>query len=182
MRGSEAGLTSPRPLGTLLPAVFQEDPLAMRLTSAFDDVLAPVIATLDCLYCYVDPELAPADFVAWLASWVGIEVDETWSAERLRAAVARAVSLYRTRGTPAGLLDELETLTGARVEVADSGGVSTSREPREPPDAAPPHVTVRVTAGGEPLETTRIDELVAAAKPAYASHRVEIIDHGAASE
>jgi phage tail-like protein len=181
MRGTATGLASPHPLGTLLPAVFQEDPLAMRLTAALDDVLAPAVATLDCLHCYVDPHVAPGDFVAWLASWVGIADDEAWPAERLRATVARAISLYHRRGTVAGLRDEIEVVTGGRVEVIDSGGISASAEPREAPEVEPPHVTVSVHRTDESLEFATIDALVAAAKPAYATHRVELTDRGAAS-
>jgi phage tail-like protein len=62
-----AGLGSPHPLGSGLPALYQEDDLAQRLLAALDEVLAPVISTLDNFDRYLEPSLAPLDFVEWLA-------------------------------------------------------------------------------------------------------------------
>src|SRR3712207_9317558 len=96
MRGTVAGLPTPYPLVSLLPAVYQEeDPFIGRFTAGLDDVLAPVIATLDCLEAYVDPMLAPEDFLAWVASWVGVILDEHAPMSLHRSAVARAAELHR---------------------------------------------------------------------------------------
>ena len=114
MRGTVGGLLSPHPLGAGLPAVYQdEDPFVMRMTRAFDELLAPVIATLDNLSAYFDPALAPEDFVDWLAEWVGMELDDNWPVELRRAVVASATDLLGRRGTaaattaapPAGAID-----------------------------------------------------------------------------
>ena len=69
------------------------------MMSAFDEVLAPLFTTLDCFDSYLDPELAPVDFVDWLASWVGVDIDETWTLERRRRLIQNAAVLYRIRGT-----------------------------------------------------------------------------------
>ena len=71
------------------------------MMSAFDEVLAPLFTTLDCFDSYLDPDLAPHDFVDWLASWVGVDIDETWTLERRRRLIQDAVVLYRIRGTAA---------------------------------------------------------------------------------
>src|SRR5918998_3584146 len=88
MRGSVPGLLTPYPLGAMLPAYLQEDQFAMRWVAGFDDSLAPVVSVLDCIEAYVDPWVAPADFTAWLALWVGAMQDETWPDSRRRQAVA----------------------------------------------------------------------------------------------
>ncbi|MBV9026716.1 MAG: phage tail protein, partial [Streptomycetaceae bacterium] len=49
MRGSVDGLGSSAPLGMMLPAVFADDDLAQRFVAGLDDVLAPILAVLDCL-------------------------------------------------------------------------------------------------------------------------------------
>src|SRR5580693_7599811 len=98
MRADIAGLDTPYPLGTLMPAIYQEDPATMRWTAGLDDVLAPVISTIDCLGAYLDPLLAPEDFVLWLADWFGLTLDENWPVDRRRAAVATSVALYRQSG------------------------------------------------------------------------------------
>ena len=55
------------------------------------------MSTLDCLEYYIDPALAPSDFLDWLGSWVGILLDESWPVERRRDAIlAGADEDYRT--------------------------------------------------------------------------------------
>jgi phage tail-like protein len=181
VRGTDAGLASPYPLITLLPAVYQEeDPFVARFTAGLDDVLAPVIATLDSLEAYVDPLLAPEDFLAWLAGWVGVTVNANAPVGQHRATVARAAELHRLRGTVEGLRTALELLTGGDVEVTDSGGVVHSDRPGTPAPGDPRpwvRVSVRVPAelGWSP-EALRaaVEAAVVAAKPAHVQHVVEV--------
>lgn len=179
MRATVPGLGTPYPIGTLMPAVYQEDQATMRWTAGLDDVLAPVISTLDCLGAYIDPLLAPEDFVTWLADWFGTALDENWPPERQRAAVARSVSLYRQAGTIEGLRALLELVTACEVVVTDSGGVVWSQAPNTPPPGTgQPSIEVKVSApAGHELDMKAIDELVAAAKPAHVAHRVEVSEH-----
>ena len=177
MRGAVPGLGTPYPIGSLMPAIYQEDAATMRWTAGLDDVLAPVISTLDCVGAYIDPMLAPDDFVSWLGDWFGTVLDENWPSHRRRAAVARSVALYRQSGTVAGLRALVEIVTGGHAEVADSGGVTWSQEPLAAlPGSAEASVEVRVSVPpGSSLDPKSIDELVAAAKPAHVAHRVEVI-------
>jgi phage tail-like protein len=179
MRGAVPGLGTPYPIGSLMPAVYQEDPAAMRWTAGLDEVLAPAISVLDCIGAYVDPMLAPDDFIGWLAGWFGTVLDENWPVRRRRAAVAQSVVLFRQSGTVAGLRALVELVTDGEVEIADSGGVSWSQRPNTPPPGrADAEVQVRVSARpGSPLDLKVIDELVAAAKPAHVAHRVEVAEH-----
>lgn len=176
MRGMAAGLDTPYSFASLLPAIFQEDGVAIRLTAAFDDVLAPVIATLDCLHTYLDPKLAPTDFLDWLAGWVGVELDENWPLDRQRAIVTAAVALHRTRGTVAGLRALLELVTSGRVEVTDSGGTAWSNAPDAAlPGSPAPMVTVRVFVPDPTAVSSRsIEALVAAGKPVHVAHQVAV--------
>lgn len=176
MRGTVPGLSTPYPLADLLPVALREDGLATRLTAGLDTVLAPVIATLDCLPAYVDPGVAPADFLAWLGTWVGVALDDGWPLERRRAAVREAVTLYRSRGTPAGLRAQVEVLTGGRVELTDGGGVLWSVTPDGVVLDGVPELLVRVIdpdpGASDPVV---LHELVASAKPAHVPHRVEVV-------
>ncbi|MDT4926282.1 MAG: hypothetical protein QOG01_3995 [Pseudonocardiales bacterium] len=177
MRGTIPDLDTAVPFGPLLPAIYQEDEFSMRFVSGFDDVLAPILVTLDCLIDYFDPALTPTDFLDWLAGWVGIEVDEAWATERRRAAVATAVEMYRMRGTISGLRANLEVLSGGTVEITDSGGVAWSTHPMgDLPGQASPRLAVRVTVDEMTEQTTKaIDSIVIAAKPAHVVHRVEVV-------
>ncbi len=172
MRGTPSGLGTPSPLGEILPAVFQDDVTVMMLTAALDRVLAPVFAVLDCLPGYLDPALAPEDFLDWLAGWVGAELAPFWPLGRRRAVVAAAAGLHRARGTVAGLRADLETATGGRVEITDSGGVEWSLTPTTPEPDRAPELTVVVEGGS--LDLAAVEALVAAAKPAHVHHHVTV--------
>jgi phage tail-like protein len=172
MRGLVPGLDTPYPLGAQLPAVLQEDVVTMLLTSGLDEVLAPVIGALDSLYGYLDPALAPPDFLNWLGGWVGLDEEEDWPPHRRREFVAAAVDLYRVRGTAAGLRRHVELVSGGEVELADTGGVTWSQTPTEPADDPPPSITVTVR-GGE-ADRAAVEALIATAKPAHVEHHVEV--------
>lgn len=177
MRGTADGLATPYPLGSFLPSVYQDDPFTMRWTAALDEVLAPLTLALDCITAYIDPMLAPEDFLEWLAGWFGTVLDENWPAHRRRAVVAASVGLYQSRGTVAGLRAHLELVTGAAVEVTDSGGVSWSQVPGgQLPGDPVPMLTVRITVTDEAQVNVRgVDALIRAAKPAHLLHRLEVI-------
>src|ERR1700730_1144995 len=68
-------LPSRYPIGGLLPALYADDDFAQRFTAGLDTMIAPVVSTLDNLAAYFDSRLAPEDFLMWLASWVGAELD-----------------------------------------------------------------------------------------------------------
>ena len=178
MRGTVPGLGSPHPLGEYLPALFHEDSLAQRLTAALDEVLAPVIATLDNQAAYLDAQLAPEDFVDWLAGWVGATVDERWPLERRRQAVVRAVELYRLRGTARGLAEQVEVLTGGSVEIVENGGaVSSPTAGGKLPGKPELSLLVRLTPDpATEITAARLDALVESIKPAHIPHRVEIVE------
>lgn len=188
MRGTLAPgeLGSPHPLATLMPGLYQDDDLVQRFTAALDTVVAPVLAVLDSGDAYVDPMLAPLDFVTWLAQWVGVELDASWPEHRQRALVARAAELYAWRGTVRGLSSLITITTGVVPEIEETGGVSWIAEPA-PAGELPGHrvpvlvVRVRVPAGAEPVDPARLDRLVAAAKPAHVPHRVEVLQAPARS-
>ncbi len=178
MRGVLDQLASPLPLANALPAVYQEeDPFAVRLMEAFDAELAPIIATLDNLSAYFDPRLTPEDFLGWLASWVALDLDETWGVAQRRAATLAAVDILRRRGTATGLADELRLATAGTVEVLESGASAWSLDPASPMvGTAELGLLVRVrVADPSEVDVERLDRIVRAAKPAHVPHRIEVL-------
>jgi phage tail-like protein len=174
------GLQTPHALGAHLPAVYQEDPFAQALTAGLDDVLSPIFASLDNLDAYLDPDLGPDDFLAWLAGWVGTELDDAWPEERRRALVRRAVEIYRVRGTIDGLRAHIELVTGGRVEIVESGGVAWSAQNgTDLPGQAEPRMTIRAYVDDvASIDTRALDRLVSASKPAHVIHALEIATGG----
>jgi phage tail-like protein len=175
--GTVADLATPHPIGELLPAVYSEDDFTQRFTGALDEVLAPVLSTLDCLDAYLDPSLAPTDFVDWLAGWVALPLGEGWSIERRRRLVAAAVALHRRRGTRGGLADLVALVTGGQVEVSESGGCAASPQAGgDLPGQAQPYLRVRVRVSDPAgVNLVRLTDLVAANKPAHLPHTVEVV-------
>lgn len=138
----------------LLPAVLREDgpgtnpEFLGRFLLAFERVLSGLEADpaapyatdriLDRIQDYFDPDLAPPQFLHWLAGWVALELreEEDWmqadfgqteaeveqafpldpSAPRItrnRGMIKSAASLYRKRGTRAGLEEFIAVYAGA---------------------------------------------------------------------
>ncbi|MCZ0997138.1 phage tail protein [Streptomyces mirabilis] len=174
MRGSIDGLESSAPIGGMLPAVFADDDLALRFVAGLDEVVAPILLALDCLHTYFDPALAPADFARWLGTWVGAEVDGTEPDARLRAAVAAAY-LHRVRGTRRGLSEAVRLAFGVEPEITEAAPppgtrVRSARSRRPPPRL---HVTLRLPEP-TPADEYRLENLVAAARPAHMPYTVQV--------
>jgi phage tail-like protein len=169
MRGLVAGLPSPHPLGPALPALYQDDTFAQRFLAGLDEVVAPIYSTLDNFDAYLDPHLTPDDFLNWLAGWVGIALDESWDVERRRAIVARAVDLYRMRGTALGLAGQVEIQTGGTVEIVENGATGWSVDPGAGCRSPDPLVVVRVTVP----DPKGVD--AAARRRGRGAHRIEIV-------
>ena len=83
----------------------------------------------------------------------------TGTRQRRRAIVARAVELYRLRGTAAGLAGQVEIQTGGTVEIVENGATGWSVDPGgELPGSAEPLVVVRVTVPDpKAIDTQRLD-------------------------
>lgn len=172
-RGMIEGLESPHPLGMLLPAVLQDDEFAQRLVAGLDGVVAPVFSTLDNIDTYFDPQLTPADFLPWLAGWLGAEIDPAWPEQRTRDLLSRIADLHSKRGTVAGLREAIALQTGSQPSVTDSGGASWSSVPGgEMPGFAEAVVTVRAKPDG--VDQSRIEALVAEGTPAHVARHVVV--------
>lgn len=176
MRGTPAGMASPHPLGGQLPAVYADDDFAQRFVEGLDVVLAPLFNVLDCLESYFTPALAPEDFIDWLTTWVGTELDGTEPLATRRRAVATAVSLHRVRGTRRGLSDAVQLAFGVRPEISESGGATWSARPLGPFAGSPRpglRVILRVR---DPVATDphRLHAVVAAARPAHLPFTAEV--------
>ncbi|MEU6946198.1 phage tail protein [Streptomyces sp. NPDC046316] len=176
-RAAVPGLPSRHPIGGLLPALYAEDDFAQRFTSGLDTVLAPVFATLDNLPAYFDPALTPPDFLHWLSTWLGVELDEEWPEELARTVVARAMELHRLRGTRRGLVESLRLCLGVDAQIVDGGGATWSTTAgSDLPPAPPGELLVLVWPVRTPTVNARqVLDVVAASCPAHLTCRVEIL-------
>ncbi len=176
MRGLVDGLSSPHPLSETLPSMLREDPFAQQLCASFDDVLAPVVLTLDTFPSYLDPALAPEDMLPWLSRWLGLGVDPTIDPTRQRHDLQIAGMVNVTRGTRRSIEIALESALGMPVEVVESGGSRWSPSPGGELPGEPGAllaVTVRPPQGVE-VDVERVDALIRSVKPAHVRHRVVV--------
>ncbi len=179
MRGGVAGLSSPFPLGEMLPGIYHDDGFVQDLCGGLDEVLAPLVATLDCLPAYLDPGTAPVDVLEWLAGWVGVVLADV-APERRRVVVRRAAELHRWRGTPRGVRAAVAACFGVEPELVESGASGWSVDGGAPlPGDPEPSLLVRVRVPHPAaVDVGRLDALVAATKPAHVPHRVEVLPLG----
>lgn len=106
-----------------LPATFGSDELAAEFTdrflAIFDVELRHLERTIDFQAQLYDPLSAPADdadrsrdFLSWLATWIGVALDRSWSIERRRHYLKSVGRLYPMRGTFVGLRRHLQLYLG----------------------------------------------------------------------
>jgi len=116
-----------------LPSIFHEavdgerareatgelQPFFPRFLRGFDDCWEPLQALIRALPHLFAPYETPGDFLPWLASWVGLALDDNWPEMRRRRLLAEAVPLYRWRGTRRGLTRALQIYTGFTPDITD---------------------------------------------------------------
>lgn len=101
-----------------LPSLYQQDDFVGRFLMLVESFWKPIEQRIEQLPFYFDPKTAPSDMLPWLASWLGLVLDETMSEKERRALIPQALSLYRRRGTRRGMVEHLELL-GQEAEVAE---------------------------------------------------------------
>jgi phage tail-like protein len=113
-----------------LPATYQEVPgdpssqpaeldFLIRFLSLFETTFRALDVEIDQLFGYFDPTLTPSDFLPWLASWLDVALEEEWPRERKRALIGRAWKLFEAKGTPSGLAELIEVVTGWPVRILE---------------------------------------------------------------
>jgi phage tail-like protein len=114
-----------------LPGAFAADPASAdflaRFLGLFDEVRERMLDPIDRLPSLFDPNATPAadqgsagaDFLDWLAGWIGIALDRNWSVARRRRLVDAAPSLFRIRGTVDGLKRHVAVYTGIEPQVVE---------------------------------------------------------------
>lgn len=99
-----------------LPAIYQEDPVSRefleRFLSIFETVFYDLETEISHVFRYFDPDATPQNFLAWLASWLNVAMEEDWPEEKKRQLIREAYSLYKRKGTLSGIIRLLEIYTG----------------------------------------------------------------------
>ena len=178
MRGTVDGALSALPIAPSLPAMIREDLFAQQLCDGLDEVMAPVLMSLDAFPAYLDLGTTPPDMLPWLGHWLGMEVDPGEDLDLQRKLLASAGDLHAIRGTRRGIELALEAALGVDVQVLETGAASWSSDPAAdlPGEHRPAIVVIVTSTDEEPIETVRVEALVSQLKPAHVLHRVQIND------
>jgi len=108
----------------LLPTAYRLDPEAAVFLDRFLALFEHVFTGIEDRYVEfsreLNPDAAPLEIINWLAALVDLAFDPSWPVERRRALVGEAMSLYRTRGTVAGLERYVEIYTGKRPAIIEA--------------------------------------------------------------
>jgi phage tail-like protein len=107
-----------------LPAVYQQDRVSSeflaRFLAMFETVSSGLEATIERIPEVFDPGLAPGEFLDWLAQWLDLGLEEDWPPQVKRRLIQNASRLYQRKGTPAGLAEFIEIVTGTRPIIRES--------------------------------------------------------------
>lgn len=90
-----------------------------RFLFIFQHVMTTVTDRIDALPSLIDPSTTDPRFLSWIASWVSFELDTSLPIHQQRELTRRAIRLYRTRGTVAGIEEMIRVLTSAPVRVIE---------------------------------------------------------------
>ncbi len=173
--GAPPAASERRRLRGSLPEIYEDGDFGMRFLFGLEQVLDPIIATLDSLPALFHAELAPDHALAGLAAWLGVEDVEGLPPGARREALRRAGELGRLRGTRAGLQLALEVFyphTPMRID--DNGSVRVVAEPGPPADAPAASFSVFVD---EPLPDNvqlAVAKTIERWKPVNAHYRLRV--------
>ncbi|MGW0229335.1 phage tail protein [Actinopolymorpha singaporensis] len=103
-------------LARRLPGVYTEDQpdpsFLHRYLAMFDSLLYDLDQRAARRDVLVDPAATPVEALTWLASFVGLALDDRWPESSRRRLLAEIVPLYRRRGTIGALSRYLELFLG----------------------------------------------------------------------
>ena len=90
-----------------------------RFLSLFESVFNGVEESYESVSSLLNLDAAPADWLNWIGSWLGLVFDPSWDLERRRALTREAVDLFRRRGTVAGLSRFVEVYLGKAPQIIE---------------------------------------------------------------
>ena len=98
-------------LQAYLPDVYQQDPVSSSFLDRFLANPEGIFTTIEGLIAQVqthfDVRTVAPEAVTWLASWIGLALEESWSDYQRRLLIAQAPYFFQRRGTQAGLLQAI---------------------------------------------------------------------------
>jgi phage tail-like protein len=186
-----------------LPSLYEQDSFMGRFLMLFESFWAPIDQQISSIHNYFDPDLTPARFLPWLASWFDLTLDEFWNEDQQRELLNSVMWLYRRRGTRVALQRYLEIFTQEPVEILEKRAknmtlgnkarlgvgvalgtgnmphtftVKLKLRPIPPPADLDAEGAAREVERLEKQRLSLINRMIVAEKPAHTSYRLEITE------
>ncbi|QEC48476.1 hypothetical protein FSW04_13460 [Baekduia soli] len=162
-------------LRSRMPSIYQDDDFTMRFLEALEQSLDPIVGLLDALPAHFSPDLAPADVLELVTSWLGLELNESQPTSERREIVRNAAGLGRARGTRRGL--ELALALGFPefpFRVEEAGGVAWAVDPEALEPAPAPSFVVYCDTPIPQERQAAVARLIERVKPAHVAYRLRV--------
>lgn len=184
-----------------LPSLYEQDNFMGRFLMLFESFWGPIDQQISNVHNYFDPDLTPARFLPWLASWFDLALDDNWSEAQQRELLNTVMWLYRRRGTRVALQRYLEIFTqhpveilekraknmnlGARARLGVGIALGTGNVPHTftvkiqldeivPAPGLAGEEAARDVARREKQRLALVNRMIVAEKPAHTSYRLEV--------
>jgi phage tail-like protein len=144
-----------------LPGIFSEDEFIGRYLLIFESIFSPLVWLIDNFDLFISPQIAPSEWLQWMASWFDILLLPELPIDRQRQIMDQIGWLFMRRGTPAGLSRLLELYYDVTPEIIEN---------------EPCHFIVRLPLKQStmPFDREVANRLIMSQKPAFAAYTLEI--------
>ena len=107
-----------------LPAIYHQEDISggnllKDFLQIFQHIFSGLEVKIDQIHTCFNLDRAPLDFLPWLASWVSLVPDESWSEEKKRSLIKIATKLYKWRGTIKGFKYFLDWFGEIEVKIEE---------------------------------------------------------------
>lgn len=155
-----------------LPAIYSEDDFMGRYLLVFESMWSPLMWLIDNFDMYLSPDVAPTEWLQWMASWFDLLLVSDLPLERQRAVMEQIGWLFLRRGTRVGLERLLELYFNVKPEIIEHTDLNCEFKVRLPLSRSEAAAELNKTVSGRDRQIA--DQLIASQKPAFTSYILEI--------